>query len=139
MRRPDRHADRGQATVELVLVTPVLVVLALALVLVGLVVRSLVLVNHAAREGVRAAAVGGDERQVLEAVIGSSGLAPAGTDVRRRTSGDLVTVVVAFWDPTDVPLVGDLLPDITLTASATMRREAVDPHGAWPRRIDAVR
>jgi hypothetical protein len=76
---------------------------------------------------------------VLEAVIGSSGLAPAGTDVRRRTSGDLVTVVVAFRDPTDVPLVGDLLPDITLTASATMRREAVDPHGAWPRRIDAVR
>ena len=74
MRRRLRD-ERGQATVELVLVVPVLVVLALFLVQVGLVVRSLVLVHHAAREGVRVAAVGGDLERVRQAVVGSSGLA----------------------------------------------------------------
>ncbi|HIM65382.1 MAG TPA: hypothetical protein EYM46_02255 [Acidimicrobiia bacterium] len=43
----------------MVLVLPVLVVLALAQ--VGFVVRSAILVQHAAREGARAAAVGGTD------------------------------------------------------------------------------
>jgi Flp pilus assembly protein TadG len=125
--------ERGQATVELVLVVPVLVVLALFLVQVGLVVRSLVLVHHAAREGVRVAAVGGDLERVREAVVGSSGLAPSATDVDLRIDGDLATVAVTYRDPTDVPLVGALLPEIPVTASATMRREAVDLRRVWPR------
>jgi Flp pilus assembly protein TadG len=125
--------ERGQATVELVLVVPVLVVLALFLVQVGLVVRSLVLVHHAAREGVRVAAVGGDLERVRQAVVGSSGLAPSATDVDLRIDGDLATVAVTYRDPTDVPLVGALLPEIPVTASATMRREAVDSRRVWPR------
>lgn len=132
MRRRLRD-ERGQATVELVLVVPVLVVLALFLVQVGLVVRSLVLVHHAAREGVRVAAVGGDLERVREAVVGSSGLAPSATDVDLRIDGDLATVAVTYRDPTDVPLVGALLPEILVTASATMRREAVDSRRVWPR------
>jgi Flp pilus assembly protein TadG len=120
------HDERGQATVELVLVVPVLVVLALFLVQVGFVVRSLILVHHAAREGVRVAAVGGDLERVREAVIGSSGLSPAFTDIDRSLDRDLVTVVVIYRDPTDVPLVGSLLPEVRVKASATMRRETVD-------------
>ena len=132
MRRRLRD-ERGQATVELVLVVPVLVVLALFLVQVGLVVRSLVLVHHAAREGVRVAAVGGDLERVREAVVGSSGLAPSATEVDLRIDGDLATVAVTYRDPTDVPLVGALLPEMSVTASATMRREAVDSRRVWPR------
>ena len=126
------HDERGQATVELVLVVPVLVVLALFLVQVGFVVRSLVLVHHAAREGVRVAAVGGDLERVREAVIGSSGLSPAFTDIDRSLDRDLVTVVVIYRDPTDVPLVGSLLPEVRVTASATMRRETVDARRTRP-------
>ncbi|MBC8365077.1 MAG: pilus assembly protein [Actinobacteria bacterium] len=120
------HGERGQATVELVLVVPVLVILALFLVQVGFVVRSLVLVHHAAREGVRVAAVGGDPGRIREAVVGSSGLLPGATEVGRRIDGDLVTVTVTYRDPTDVPLVGALLPEVPVSAFATMRREAVD-------------
>ena len=131
--------ERGQATVELVLVVPVLIVLALFLVQVGLVVRSLVLVHHAAREGVRVAAVGGDLERVREAVVGSSGLSPGATDVDLRIDGDLATVAVTYRDPTDVPWVGALLPEIPVTASATMRREAVDPRRVWPQTGAPVR
>ncbi len=105
------------------LVLPVVVVLALALVQVGFVVRAAVLVQHAAREGVRVAAVGGSQRQVEDAVIGSSGLSPRDSDVRRTTDGERVTVEVTHLARTEVPLVGPLLPDITLSSSVTMRRE----------------
>ena len=125
------HDERGQATIELVLVVPVLIVLALFLVQVGFVVRSLVLVHHAAREGVRVAAVGGDLDRIREAVVGSSGLLPGATDVDRHIDGDLVTVTVTYGDPTDVPLVGLLLPEVPVTAFATMRREAVDLPRTW--------
>ena len=65
--------------------------------------------------------------------MGSSGLAPSATDVDLRIDGDLATVAVTYRDPTDVPLVGALLPEIPVTASATMRREAVDSRRVWPR------
>ena len=98
MRRRANRPDEGQATVELALVLPVVVVLALGLVQVGLVVRSAVLVQHSAREGVRVAATGGSTREV--------------------------TVKVVHVARTEVPLVGPLLPEVTLTATVTMRREA---------------
>ena len=58
---PDDRSERhlGQATVEFVLMLPLLLLLTLAIVQVGLLVRTRVLVTHAAREAVREAAVGG--------------------------------------------------------------------------------
>ena len=124
-RRVGRREDLGQATVELALVLPVLVVLAMALVQVGLVARTTVLVQHAAREGARVAAVGGSIREVEDAVIGSSGLllTDTDTDVERIVEGDLVTVTVRYLARTDAPLVGPLLPDVVLSATVSMRRE----------------
>ncbi|MCH2432983.1 MAG: hypothetical protein MK184_02890 [Acidimicrobiales bacterium] len=101
-----------------------LVVLALALVQVEFVVCSAILVQHAAREGARAAAVGGTDGQVEDAVIGSSGLSPRDTDIRRTSDGDRVTVRITHLVRTEVPLVGPLLRDMTLTATVTMRRES---------------
>ena len=109
---------------EMALMLPVVVVLALALVQVGLVVRSFVLVQHAAREGVRVAAVGESSRRIEDAVIGSTGLSPRATRVVSSSWGDRVTVWVHFTDPTDVPLIGGLFPDIVVSGRATMRREA---------------
>ena len=42
-------------------------------------------------------------------------------------SGDLVRVEVTYRVPTDVPLIGPLITDPTLTAEVTMRAE--DPEG----------
>ncbi len=115
--------DSGQATVELVLVLPVVVLLALSWTSMGLVVRSAILVEHAAREGARAAAVGDSSRKIENAVIGSTGFSPAAVRVQRNFRGDRVTVEVFYTDPTDVPMIGNLFPDIVVSGSATMRRE----------------
>jgi len=119
-RLEDGPPDDGQATVELALVLPILVVLALLLVEVGTVARTAVLVHHSAREGVRVAAVGGSIRRVEEAVYGSSGLSPADTEVERVVADRWVTVTVIHLVRTEAPLIGPLLPDVVLDAEASM-------------------
>ena len=95
----------------------------LAVIQIGLVVHARVMVTHAAREGVRIAAVERDAAAVREAVIASGGLAPDRLSVTAGGSAERVTVVVRYVAPTNVPLVGPLLGDVELTAEATMRRE----------------
>ncbi len=56
-------------------------------------------------------------------VIGSTGFSPAAVRVQRNFRGDRVTVEVFYTDPTDVPMIGNLFPDIVVSGSATMRRE----------------
>jgi hypothetical protein len=66
--------------------------------------------------------------QVEDAVTGSSGVSPRDTDIRCTFDGDRVTVRITHLVRTEVPLVGPLLRDMTLTATATatvtMRRES---------------
>jgi hypothetical protein len=111
--------DRGQATVELAVTLPFVVVALLVVLQVGLVVRAQVLVVHAARESARAAAVG-------EPPPPPEGLDPARTEVAisgGRTSGDRVTAVVTHRVRAAVPLVGAVFPDVELRGGATMRVE----------------
>ena len=58
MTRPPRGAA-GQATVELLLVLPVVILALLLVIQMGLIARAQILVVNAAREGARAAAVDG--------------------------------------------------------------------------------
>jgi hypothetical protein len=124
-----RRGEGGQATVELVLVLPVVVLALLLVIQMGLIARAQVLVVHAAREGARAAAVDGPDA-ARAAVEASPGLADgrikvvSATDTSR--SVDLVRVEVRYRVPTDVPLVGPLVGDPTLTAVVAMRAEGPD-------------
>jgi TadE-like protein len=115
-------ADRGQATVEVALAMPLLITLLLAGVQVAVIVRDQLAVIAAAREGARAAAVS------------SAPVAEAETAARQSIRLDNVRVDVAAGDrtvtvtvrrrtPTDVPLIGLLIPDVTVTGVATMRVE----------------
>lgn len=118
--------DRGQSTVELALILPVVVMLALAVVQVGLVVRDQIRVVHAAREGARAAAVSAEAHVADAAVERNGGLSGDRVSVSTSGRGGVgtdVTVVVEYRARTDLPLVGPLLPDLVLTAAATMRVE----------------
>ena len=121
----------GQATVELVLVLPVVMVALLMVLQVGLVVRSQVLVVGAAREGARAAAVGASPGEVLELVRSTPGLDPSRVSVEVADegagTGGVVRVTVTYRAPTDVALVGELVADRTLTATVAMRREDPGP------------
>lgn len=119
-------AQRGQSTVELALLLPVLVVLLLALLQVGLVARDVVLVAHAAREGARAAAADPRPEAAREAVEASGTLSPDRVVVRttgREGAGSRVRVEVSYRIPTSVPLVGRLLGDRTVRETVSMRVE----------------
>ena len=126
MTRPHGH-QRGQATVELALLLPFVVMLLLAVVQVGLVARDAVLVVHATREAVREAAVtpaAGAARRAAEAGSGLSGPRLRVEVTRRQPPGGQVEVVVNYRAPTGVPLIGPIVPDVRLSSRATMRVES---------------
>jgi Flp pilus assembly protein TadG len=118
--------DQGQASVELALVLPLVVFLLLTLVQGGLLVRDQILVTHAAREAARAAALD-DDIAAMEAAATSAGPLHADrmqVDISgRHGAGSQFTVRVTYRAPTNVPLVGQLLGDFALHASASMRAE----------------
>lgn len=123
---PLGHGERGQAAVELALVLPLVVLLALLLLQVALVVRDQVLVVHAAREGAREAAVSGDPNASKRGALAAAPLDPERLETRaagRAEPGSRVSVEVRYVSITDVPVLGSLVGDVQLSASATMRVE----------------
>ncbi|HYF46183.1 MAG TPA: TadE/TadG family type IV pilus assembly protein [Acidimicrobiales bacterium] len=121
-----RRGEGGQATVEVALLLPLVATMLLGVVQVGLVVRDQVLVTHAAREAARAAAVDPTEdaaRQGAEAAARLEADRLAVELSGDTAPGGRLTVTVRYRAPTDVPLVGQLLGDRTVTAEATMRVE----------------
>jgi TadE-like protein len=120
------RADRGQATVELALALPLVVLLLLALVQGGLVVRDQILVTHAAREAARAAAVDADPAAAERAARSAGPLRSDRLHVRldgRGRAGSRATAHVSYDAPTRVPLAGSLFGDVRLQATASMRAE----------------
>lgn len=116
-------STRGQSTVEFALVLPLVALLLLALVQIGLLVRTRVMVIHAAREAVREAALGGSDAEVRRAAAAASTLPAERLAVEISRDGSRVTVTLHYRDPTDVAVVGELLGDVDLAARATMRLE----------------
>lgn len=114
----------GQAAVELVLVLPLVLLVALAALQVALVARDQVLVVHAAREGARAAALGGTDAEAAETAAAATGLRPAALQIHtERDEGGLVRVRATYSSPATVPLVGGMVGSVRLTAAVTMRLE----------------
>ncbi len=130
LRRAHRaRGDEGQASVELALLLPVVVLLLLAVLQVGLLARDVVLVAHASREAARAAAVDPDPVAAREAAAASSGLDPGRLTVAvtgRREAGTRVRVDVSYRSSTAVPIIGTLVGDRTIRATTTMRVETSD-------------
>ena len=123
-----RPGERGSAALEMALVLPLALLIALALVQVGLVARDRAVVALAAREGSREAAVTTDDERVREAALRSGALPPERTEVdvaRSGGVGDPVRVRVVYRVPLVVPFVEWLFPsNVRLVAEATMRQEA---------------
>ena len=126
----DRHrsgrCERGQAVVELALTIPFIVVLLLAIIQLGLVVRDEILTVHASREAARVGAVDPDPEAPERAAAASSGLDPHRMSVSsssRGGPGSTLSVTVHYSSPTEVPLVGAFLPDVRLRAVAVIRVE----------------
>jgi len=117
-----RDRDRGQAAVELALCLPLLFVFLLGIVQVMVIVRDQLATQMAAREAARAASVttstGAAAQSSAEQAVS---LRPLLVSV--DTSAEMVTATVSHLTHTDIPLIGALIPDITVTATATMALE----------------
>ena len=121
-----RRRDSGQATVELALVLPLVALLLVALVQAAVVARDQLLVTHAAREAVRAAAVDPDPAAATRAArqAGPLDADRLAVDLSGRGAvGSEVRAVVSYRPPTRLPFVGRMLGDLTLRGEATMRVE----------------
>ena len=118
--------QRGQATVEFVLVLPVMISLVLIVVQIGIVTRDRLLLAHTAREAARAAAVDPSPATATAAAEMATGLKAERLTVElgsSRATGDRLTVRVRYASPTDVPLIGLALPDVMLETEVTVRVE----------------
>jgi len=123
-----RGGERGTAAVEFALVLPLVLVMSLAIVQIGLLVKDQVLIEESARAGAREAAVTVDDGAVRQAVVAAAiGLDEEQLDVtvaREGGAGSAVTVTVVYHSPVGIPLVTWLFPDsVDLKGTAVMRQE----------------
>lgn len=128
------RGDKGQATVEVALVLPFLVVLLLAMAQVGLIIRAQVMVIHAAREAARAVAVDATADAQGAALLAAT-LDPGRTTVDVSGSlepGGHVTVTVGYVVESRIPLAGAIIGDVELDAEATMLVEGIGAGGDQP-------
>ena len=127
--RPARRTEQGQATVEFALVVPIIVLVVLLLIQTVLFGIDAVWVVGAAREAVRAAAVGRDDAGVAEAAArGGGGLDPSRLVITTvpdpPQSGKLVTVTVTYRSRLAVPGLSMVaVSPPVLAAGATMLAE----------------
>lgn len=121
--RPGRRTG-GQATVELAIGFPVIVLGVLLVLQLALVGRDQLLVAHASREAARAAAVDpGPGPARHGALAATTGLDPARLRVDTDRTRDRIRVELRYRSRTALPLVGALVPDPVLRSAVTMRVE----------------
>lgn len=112
---------KGQALVEMMLVLPFLLLVFSGVVDIGLVYQRNLMVNEAAREGARLAALGKDNSAILAAVQRYDSTLTTTTSA----SGKMVTVTVKGTVALNTPLMKELFKanPYPVQASATMLKE----------------
>lgn len=129
MRIPKRPSDsRGQATVEMALVLPILIWLLVGLVDIARMANSFLIIEHAAREAVRLGITGASDVQVaqrasltatsLDMTRMTVNITPGGT----RTTGSDITVTITYRYQV-LALMGIIGDNVPLTARLTARVE----------------
>jgi Flp pilus assembly protein TadG len=118
-----RRGSRGQATVELAIVLPILIWLLLGLVDIARMASAYLIVQHAAREAVRLGVTGASDddlrNRVLETVetldtsrlsisITPSGARPTGSDITVQVSYRYKVMALMGFIGAEVPLQGRL-------------------------------
>lgn len=114
---------------------PVLLIGLLLVVQVGVVVRDVLALDLAAREGAREASVSSDDSRVREAVRRTAAALDAGAitvDVSpaaaERRRGEPIRVSLSYPERIRIPVVGRFVDDeLVLRSSASMRLERVPP------------
>jgi len=121
---------RGQAVVEFALILPVLMLLVVGILEFGIIMNQYMVVNEAAREGARSAALGNTNATVTAIAtaaaspINTSQLTVAISPTASRTSGSQVTVTVSNPVQAITTLISPFFPTgFKVQGVATMRME----------------
>lgn len=127
-RRRQRKGERGQATVEMALVLPILIWLLIGLVDVARMASAFLIVQHASREAVRLGITGATDSQVAARAVATSAsldpalltiaVSPAGI----RTTGSDITVTVSYKYKV-LALMGIIGSEVPLSSKLTARVE----------------
>ena len=125
---------RGSVSVEFAAVLPLVAVSMLLVAQMALLVSEQLAVQHAAREGARAAAVWNDDDRARTAALDAGNLDPGRTTIvispSQRDVGTPVRVEVRFT-PVAMPVVGRFIPSsTTLSATVEMRTERAPADGS---------
>ena len=123
-RRP-RRGQQGQAAVELALLLPLLLLMALFLAQTAVTARDQIMVIHSAREAARAVAVSNDASRARPAALAASRLDPRRLRVRvdEPAGTGNVSIRLDYRSAVRFPPLGALLDDLRLTGEAVMRAE----------------
>jgi hypothetical protein len=135
------RSSKGQTIIEFALVTPIILLLLVGIIDFGMAMNRRIVLQHAAREGARMAAVSEDMSGICSRTVDQAHGAIDGVVVLRYTnlnaspgydSGDDVTVTLpAHWD---LPILNSALPalfhlptiaPISLTATGSARLEGL--------------
>jgi Flp pilus assembly protein TadG len=120
------RSERGQASVELALLLPVVVIIAWGFLEGILLARDQVLLSHAAREAARVYSVDQSVERAANAARDRSSLGE-GLQVRIITeSNGVARITVALDEHSRLPLIGRIASDLLLTADVAMMIES-DP------------
>jgi Flp pilus assembly protein TadG len=117
------RAESGQATVELALCLPLIVLLLGGVVQVGLIAGDQIRLWHAAREAARVAVVDPDPAAARRAAerVGLSGLEVSIDPLpAHRVQGEPLTVSLTCGPQRTLPILGSLLGGVDLRARASM-------------------
>lgn len=128
MRRRILRERKGQATVELALVLPILLLLLVGVAQVSLLLSAYLTVEASAQEGADLAAIGGSDTAIVARVdqvasdLNAANLSVSVSPPEPRMPGTDVTVTVVYVEPITIPLVSTFLgPSITMQSSLSMQ------------------
>ncbi len=118
-----RAGDRGQATVEVAWLLPLLVLIVAVVAWVAQIGREQVALTDGVRAAAREASVGADAEVARAALEEVSDLDPARLTMTVETLDDVVRVTARYRSPARIPLLGATVAERELTAEAFFLKE----------------
>lgn len=112
--------DRGAALAEVAIVLPIFLILVLGMAVLGLSINAKTVLNNAAREGGRLAAVGASMADVearMGQILQGSGIRDVTINITELTND--VQITVTYLQPTFVPFARNLFGSEFLTIRST--------------------
>lgn len=128
MKRRRGKRDRGQATVEMALVLPILIWLLIGLVDIARMANAYLIIQHASREAVRLGITGASDTQIAQRALAQSTtldrtrLTITVTPTGSRTTGSDVTVAIRYHYKV-LALMGIIGTDVPLATQLSARVE----------------